>query len=88
MRAFPSTHMTASMLQILGITSRAIGADVMTGHRQSQSDTAMMTPQAPVHARTQHADHSLAGLPSFPEMAAGLAGRQIALRLERSSQSP
>ena len=79
MRAIPSTDMTALMLQILGITSRAAGADVRSAHMQPQPDMAIMTPQAPVHARMQHADHSLAGLDPFQEMAAGLAGGQSAL---------
>lgn len=39
---------------------------------QPHPDPAMVsTPQAPVHARMQHGEHSL---PSFQEMAAGLTG--------------
>ena len=85
-RALPSTNVTAFMLQILGITSRAAGADARSVHSQPQSETSIMTPRAPVHARMQQADHSLAGLPSFQEMAAGLAGRQSALGLKKQQR--
>ena len=41
---------------------------------QPNPDQALLpAQQAPVHARPQRSEHSLSGLPSFQEMAAGLA---------------
>lgn len=62
------------ILQILGITSRAGSTNARSMHMQPQLEQTMLaTPQAPVHARPQHGTHSLSGLPSLQEIAAGLA---------------